>query len=174
MKKTFKIVLFILIGLFIIFVIYFLYYQTKLIWSGSGVFPFVKNAPTAPIISNSNYQSNSIPQKITIDDPSLNGLDRTFENIRHASLDNNISLLNQFYSEKTIVSFASSGGGRIIKTFLKDVLFSNLRKIKSSQVLVTVSQVEMSGHTENQDVIFIRESSGWKMGVVETKEYFKK
>ena len=169
MKKFFNIILFILIGLFIIFVIYFIYLQLKLIWSESGGFPIVSP------IQNSSFDEgvNSIPKDIEINNPALNGLDRTLENIRQASLDNNISLINQFYSAPTLAYYAASGGGRIIKTYLKDVKFSNIRKISAGKVLVTISQVEMSGHSESQTIVFVREKDGWKMGVVETKEYFK-
>lgn len=171
MKNFFKTVLFILIGVFIIFVIYFIYQQFRLIQSGSGVFPFTNPIPQTSK-TNNNSVLNSGVQNVVINDQNLNGLDRALKNIRQASLDNNIYLLNQYYSAKTQASFGASGAGRIIKTFLKDVQFSNLKKINNNEVLVTVSQIEMSDHTESQDVIFVKESNGWKMGVVETKAYF--
>lgn len=169
-KKFFMVVLFIIIAIFIIFVIFFLYNRAKMIGEGRSVFVPNQVSPTVPVNNVSNY----VNEKIIIDDPDLNGLDGTFEKIRQATLDNNISLLNKYYSVKTIASFSSSGGGRIIKTHLKDVMFNNIRKVSSTKVLVTISQVEMSGHTEDQDIIFVRESNGWKMGVVETKEYFNR
>ena len=167
-KNIFIILLFILIAAVVIFVGFLLYSQVRMIMDGKSIFGLDRSTQVAPAKNISNYS----PEKIIINDSDLNGLDGAFENIRQASLDNNISLLNKYYSEETLRYFASSAGGRIIKTFLKDVIFSNIRKISSGKLLVTVSQVEMSGHTENQDIIFVREKNGWKMGVAETKVYF--
>lgn len=157
----------------VVFVVFFLFHQIEAIRNGDSISIF---APTSfssvTPLSSTNNISNTVVKKISIDDPDLNGLNSTLETIRQAILDNNVSFLNKYYSQPTLAAYASSGGGRIIKTYLRDVTFSNIRKLSSTKVFVTITQVEMSGHSDSQDVLFVREPDGWKMGVVETKSYF--
>ncbi len=110
-------------------------------------------------------------QKVGLDDPDLNGLESVLFQIRQASLDNNLFLLEKYYSEPTRAYYVSFGGGRTVRQ-LKDMIFTNIRKINSGKLLIYVTSVEMSDHTETKDTIFVREQNGWKMGIVETEKYF--
>ncbi len=106
-----------------------------------------------------------------LNDKDLNGLDMSFSNIKQAYVDGNIFLLEKHYSEKTRADFVATGGGKTIRT-VKNVTFSNIRKFSATKVLVSMTYVEMSGFSEKEEMIFIRETNGWKMGISETKTYF--
>lgn len=108
-----------------------------------------------------------------LNDKDLNGLDMSFDNIKQAYVDGNIFLLEKYYSEKTRADFVATGAGKTIRT-VKNVTFGNIRKFSATKVLVSMTYVEMSGYSTKEEMIFVRETSGWKMGISETKAYFNK
>jgi hypothetical protein len=122
--------------------------------------------------SSTSKTSVSGLAKTDLKDPDLNGLDTTFAQIRQANLDNNLFLFEQYWSEPTRAKYVESNQGKVLKA-VKEMTFSNIRKISSLKVLVSVTTKELSGHTESKDMLFVREARGWRLGIVETEQYFK-
>src|SRR3989344_3934083 len=107
-KKIFSVILAIVVISFVVFVVFFIYKQIKMAASGQSISLFGSSLPSvSPVSPTNNDISHTVTKNITIDDPDLNGLNSTLENIRQAILDNNIFLLNKYYSQPTLSAFAS-------------------------------------------------------------------